>query len=125
MRVTRRFWLALAAIGCLLRGGGVLGAPLLVAGAVGLAGWLLTMQVAFVRAVSRLSDELTVSQSLDRSRIRTGVETTYTLEAAVDSPNGHLPLSVEATLPLATRIETGRTPVITLGGSMQSFLAGG
>jgi hypothetical protein len=83
------------------------------------------MQVAFVRAVSRLSDELTVSQSLDRSRIRTGVETTYTLEAAVDSPNGHLPLSVEATLPLATRIETGRTPVITLGGSMQSFLAGG
>ncbi|WP_336339404.1 DUF58 domain-containing protein [Haloarcula brevis] len=120
MRVTRRFWLTLAAIGCLLLGGGLLDAPLLVAGAVGLAGWLLAMQVVFVRAVSRLRDGLTVSQSLSRARIRTGVETTYTLEASVATAGEHLPLSVEATVPLAARMEAGRAPVIDLGESMQS-----
>jgi len=123
MRVTRRFWLALAAIGCLLLGGGVLDAPLLVVGAVGLAGWLLAMQVAFVRSVSRLRDDLTVNQSLSRSRIRTDVETAHTLEASVDAAGEHLPLSVEATVPLAARMEAGRAPVIDLDESMQSLPA--
>jgi len=68
MRVTRRFWLTLTAIGSLIVGGGLLDAPLLVVGAVGLAGWLLAMQFAFVRGVSRLKDELTVSQSQLASR---------------------------------------------------------
>jgi len=120
MRGTRRFWLTLAAIGCLVAGGGLLDAPLLLVGAVGLAGWLLAMQIAFVRAVSRLRNELTVSQSLERSRIRTDVETRYTLQASVDAADGHLPLSIEATVPLAARMEEGRSPAITLDASMQS-----
>jgi len=120
MRGTRRFWLTLAAIGCLVAGGGLLDAPLLLVGAVGLAGWLLAMQIAFVRGVSRLRNELTVSQSLERSRIRTDVETRYTLQASVDAADGHLPLSIEATVPLAARIEGGRSTAITLDASMQS-----
>ncbi|GCF12121.1 hypothetical protein Harman_00560 [Haloarcula mannanilytica] len=120
MRVTRRFWLTLAAIGSLLVGGGLLDAPMLVVGAVGLAGWLLAMQLAFVRGVSRIKNELTVSQSLDRPRVRTDVETTYTLQASVDADSDHLPLSVEATVPLAARMEAGQSPRIDLDTSMQS-----
>jgi uncharacterized protein (DUF58 family) len=120
MRVTRRFWLTLAAIGSLLVGGGLLDAPMLVVGAVGLAGWLLAMQLAFVYGVSRIKDELTVSQSLDRSRVRTDVETKYTLQASVDADSDHLPLSVEATVPLAARMEAGQAPRIDLDTSMQS-----
>jgi len=120
MRVTRRFWLTITAIGSLVVGGGLLDAPLLVVGAVGLAGWLLAMQFAFVRGVSRLEDELTVSQSLDRSRIRTDAETKYTLEASVAAAGDHLPLSVEARIPLAARMEAGSSPDIHLDTSMQS-----
>ncbi|MFY4814145.1 DUF58 domain-containing protein [Haloarcula sp. AONF1] len=120
MRVTRRFWLTLTAIGSLVVGGGLLDAPLLVVGAVGLAGWLLAMQLAFVRGVSRLEDELTVSQSLDRSRIRTGAEAKYTLDASVDAAGDHLPLSIEARIPLTAQMEAGPSPDITLGMSMQS-----
>ncbi|EMA24395.1 DUF58 domain-containing protein [Haloarcula argentinensis] len=120
MRVTRRFWLTLTAIGSLVVGGGLLDAPLLVVGAVGLAGWLLAMQFAFVRGVSRLEDELTVRQSLDRSRIRTGAEAKYTLDASVDAAGDHLPLSIEARIPLTAQMEAGPSPDITLGASMQS-----
>jgi len=120
MRVTRRFWLTLAAIGSLLVGGGLLDVPMLVIGAVGLAGWLLAMQLAFVYGVLRVKDELTVSQSLDRSRVRTDVETKYTLQASVDADSDHLPLSVEATVPLAARMEAGQSPRIDLDTSMQS-----
>ena len=120
MRVTRRFWLTLTAIGTLVVGGGLLDAPLLVIGAVGLAGWLLTLQFAFVRGVSQLKDELAVSQSLDRSRVRTDAETKYTLEASVDAAGDHLPLSVEARIPLAARMEEGSSPDINLDSSMQS-----
>ncbi len=120
MRVTRRFWLTITAIGSLVVSGGLLDAPLLVVGAVGLAGWLLAMQFAFVRGVSRLEDELTVSQSLDRSRIRTDAETKYTLEASVAAAGDHLPLSVEARIPLAARMEAGSSPDIHLDTSMQS-----
>ncbi|KAA9397837.1 DUF58 domain-containing protein [Haloarcula sp. CBA1130] len=120
MRVTRRFWLTLTAIASLVVGGGLLDAPLLVVGAVGLAGWLLAMQFAFVRGVSRLKNKLTISQSLNRSRVRTDAETKYTLQASVDATGGHLPLSIKATVPLAARIEGGRSPAITLDGSMQS-----
>ncbi|AAV45987.1 unknown [Haloarcula marismortui ATCC 43049] len=120
MRVTRRFWLTITAIGSLVVGGGLLDAPLLVVGAVGLAGWLLAMQFAFVRGVSRLEDELTVSQSLDRSRIRTDAETNYTVEASVNAAGDHLPLSIEAQIPLAARMEAGPTPDVDLGASMQS-----
>ncbi|MFB6224807.1 MAG: DUF58 domain-containing protein [Haloarcula sp.] len=119
MRVTRQFWLTLTAIGSLVVGGGLLNAPLLIVGAIGLAGWLLAMQFAFVRSVSRLKDELTVSQSLDRSRIRTGVKTKYTLQASV-SATDHLPLSIEASIPLAAQIEAGCSPDINLDSSMQS-----
>ncbi|MFU1781545.1 DUF58 domain-containing protein [Haloarcula japonica] len=121
MRVTRRFWLTLTAIGSLVVGGGLLDAPLLVVGAIGLAGWLLAMQFAFVRGVSRLEDELTVSQSLDRSRIRTGAEANYTLAASVDAAGDHLPLSIEARIPLTAQMEAGPSPDITLGRSMRSL----
>jgi len=120
MRVTRRFWLTLTAIGSLVVGGGVLDAPVLVVGAVGLTGWLLAMQFAFVRSVSRLSDGLTVSQSLDRVRVQTGDETTYTLEASVDAAGDHLPLSVKTAIPLVAQMEAGPAPTVTLDTSMQS-----
>ncbi|KOX93144.1 hypothetical protein AMS69_11920 [Haloarcula rubripromontorii] len=120
MRVTRRFWLTLTAIGSLVVGGGVLDAPVLVVGAVGLTGWLLAMQFAFVRSVSRLSDGLTVSQSLDRARVQTGAETTYTLEASVDAAGEHLPLSVKTAIPLVAQMEAGPAPTVTLDTSMQS-----
>jgi uncharacterized protein (DUF58 family) len=120
MRVTRRFWLTVTAVGSLLVGGVLLDAPLLVVGAVGLTGWLLALQLAFVRAVSRIADSLTVSQSLDRSRVRPDIETKYTLQASVNTDRDHLPLSIEATVPLAARMETGRSPTIDLDASMQS-----
>ncbi|AUG47449.1 hypothetical protein BVU17_07905 [Haloarcula taiwanensis] len=120
MRVTRRFWLAVTAAGSLLVGGGVLDAPLLVVGAVGLTGWLLAMQFAFVRGVSQLRDDLTVTQSLDRARVQTGAETTYTLEASVDAAGDHLPLSVETEIPLVAQMEAGPDSAVTLGTSMQS-----
>jgi len=120
MRVTRRFWLTLTAIGSLAVGGGLLDAPLLIVGAVGLAGWLLSMQLAFVHNVSQLRTQLTVSQSLNRSRIRTDVETQYTLQASVDAAGDHLPLSIEATVPLAARMEAGRSPTLDLDASMES-----
>ncbi|MDT3435453.1 DUF58 domain-containing protein [Haloarcula sp. 1CSR25-25] len=123
MRGTRRLWLTLTVIGCLVAGGELLDAPLLTVGAVGLAGWLLAMQFAFVRSVSRLRSELTVSQSLDRSRIRTDTETRYTLEASVAAPGNHLPLSVESTVPLAARVEGGRAPATDLDRSVQSSSA--
>ncbi|EMA02061.1 Protein of unknown function DUF58 [Haloarcula vallismortis] len=119
MRVTRRFWLTLTAIASLVVGGGLLDAPLLVVGAAGLTGWLLTLQFAFVRGVSRLRGELTVSQSLDRTRIQVDTETTYTLAASVDAA-GHLPLSVKATIPLTARMESGPTPELNLDTSIQS-----
>ena len=119
MRVTRRFWLTLIAIGSLVVGGELLDAPLLVIGAVGLAGWLLAMQFAFIRGVSRLEDGLTVSQSLSRSHIRTNAETKYTLQASVAATN-HLPLSIEARIPLAARMDAGHSPDIELDASMQS-----
>jgi len=120
MRVTRRFWLTLTAIGSLTVGGGLLDAPLLIVGAVGLAGWLLSIQLAFVHNVSQLSTRLTVSQSLNRSRIRTDVETQYSLQASVDAAGDHLPLSVEATIPLSARMEAGQSPALDLDPSMES-----
>ena len=119
MRVTRRFWLTITAIGSLVVGGELLDAPLLVVGAIGLAGWLLAIQFAFVRSVSRIEGALTVSQSLDRSRIRTDAEAKYTLEASA-AAGDHLPLSVEARVPLAARLESGTAPEISLDASMQS-----
>lgn len=120
MRVTRRFWLTLVAIGSLILGGGLLDAPLLVVGAAGLAGWLLAMQLAFVRGVSHLRDDLAVNQSLDRSRVRTDVETQYTLETSIGTDGVHLPASVETTGPLAARTEAGHPPTIDLDTSMKS-----
>lgn len=120
MRVTRRFWLITTAIVCLTVSGGLLDAPLLIVVAAGLAGWVLAMQIAFVHAVFQLTDALTVDQSLNRSRIRTDVETAYRLEVSVEIDGDHLPLSVRATIPLAAQTETTVTPTVDLDQSIQS-----
>jgi len=99
MDVTRRFW-GTAAAGALLAALAVaFGRPVLLAGAGGVGALLVARQLAFVRALTALDDDLSVSVSPTDRYVRRDDETAVTL--AVDCPGGaSLPLTVTATPPV-------------------------
>lgn len=99
MQVTRRYW-AIAGLGGFLTGLALLLArPFLLVGAAGVAAWLLAKQYAFVRALTRTVDELTVEQSVPRERIAAGIETTGQLRAELPAASP-LTLAIEAQPPV-------------------------
>lgn len=114
MRLTRRFWLTTGVALCLALGGWLLGSMALFVAAAGLLGWVLALQLVFVRAVTRIERTLSVDQSLDRSRVTTGTETTFRLAAELDSTSPHLPVTVRASVPVAADRTSATEPVVTL-----------
>jgi uncharacterized protein (DUF58 family) len=84
-----RYYLGEMALVAVLAGLAVLAArPLLLVGAAGVGGWALARQYEFVRGVSALASELSVSQSLDRQRVMVGDETRLVLDARADGDEG-------------------------------------
>ncbi|WP_423998642.1 DUF58 domain-containing protein [Haloarcula salina] len=114
MRLTRRFWLTTGVALCLVLGGWLLGSTPLFVAAAGLLGWVLAMQAVFVRSVTRIERTLSVDQSLDRSRVPTGTETTFRLAAAIDGASSHCTVTARANVPVAAERASATEPVVTL-----------
>jgi len=114
MRLTRRFWLTTGVALCLALGGWILGSTALFVAAAGLLGWVLAMQAVFVRSATQVERSLSVEQSLDRSNVTTGTETTFRLSAAIDSANSHLPVTIRANVPVAAERASATEPLVTL-----------
>lgn len=114
MRLTRRFWLTAGVALCLVLGGWLLNSTPLFVAAAGLLGWILAMQAVFVRSVTRIERALSVDQSLDRSRVTTGTETTFRLAAAIDGASPHFPVTIRANVPVAAERASATEPLVTL-----------
>lgn len=110
MRATRRYW-AVAGFGGVFVVLSVLFArPLLLGGAVSLGAWLLAHQYAYLRMVTRVTDEVTVEQSLATDRVRAAADVTVTLTARLSAPTA-LSLTATAAPPIGTTgtTDAGRT----------------
>ncbi|MFA1611744.1 DUF58 domain-containing protein [Halobellus rubicundus] len=100
MRPTPRFWAAVGVAGVLCLFGVALATPVLVGAAAVLVGALLGCQARFAAALGRLSDTLSVEQSLSRTRVPTDQPVVLTLRAQLAEPTA-LGVTVDAQLPLA------------------------
>lgn len=80
MEPTRRLW----GVGVLAIGGAILGvlfsSPLYLGIPLGIGAWILAHQIAFTRALSRLTDTPPVTQSLSRETILVGDTTLLTIQ---------------------------------------------
>jgi uncharacterized protein (DUF58 family) len=113
MRATRRYW-AVAGIGAFLVGLAVLLSrlpPLI--GAAGVGTWLLVKQYAFVRALTRTVDDLTIEQTVPRDRVAADTETTGHLRAALSFASP-LEIHIEAQPPIAATTATRRDRMLTI-----------
>jgi len=104
MGVTRRYWAEAGAVAALAGLAVLFARPVLLVGAAGVGGWLLARQYAFVRTVSAVADDLSVTQSLDRNPVAVEEEVRVALTAELpdEAPvslavEGHLPVGVETT----------------------------
>jgi uncharacterized protein (DUF58 family) len=99
MDPTRRFWTA-ASAGALLAGLGALFArPELLVGAAGVGAVILARQYAFLRALQRFDDDLTVTVATPERHVRRDErsEVTLSVDLAAGTP---LPATVTASLPV-------------------------
>lgn len=113
MEVTRDYWMT-AALGGLLAALSLFYAePLLLAGAVGVAAWLLAAQYAFARALARTDATLSVSQSVSAARVATDEDVPVTLTATTTEP-APLPLAVTAQPPVTTAAGDATDRSVTL-----------
>lgn len=116
MQVTGRYWAGVALAGVLAAAALAFARPLLLAGAAGVGAWLLVQQFRFVRTVVRLAEDLSVTQSLARSRVVVDDETTVVLEATLptDAAPEAVRIDVEASPPVGAAATSGATPGFTL-----------
>lgn len=120
MRPTRRLWaIAGLAVGLAILAV-VLGRPLALAGTVLIGAWILSQQYLFYRAVTALSDDLSVTQSPAQIGVRTDDTIPTTLTATLDSPtrlacavDGGLPTAASATDSFGLRLEPENTTAST------------
>jgi uncharacterized protein (DUF58 family) len=102
MEVTRRYWLTAGVVGLLLLWTLILERPVLLGGAVGVGGWLLTRQYRFVRTTSDTVESLTIDHQLDRTRVTAEETTLGTLTVQAGQPvDGSLQIKTEP--PVASR----------------------
>ncbi|WP_135825296.1 DUF58 domain-containing protein [Halorussus ruber] len=112
MGVTRRFW-GEAGLVVVLAGLAVLFArPILLVGAAGVAGWLLTRQYAFVRSVSKVSSDLAVAQSASKGALRVGDESRVLLDAELPQP-APFTIDFEANPPVGLEVRESDTDEVT------------
>ncbi|MFB6130401.1 MAG: DUF58 domain-containing protein [Salinigranum sp.] len=117
MRVTLRYWSAVALGGFLAAFAAVLSTPVLLVGAGGVGAWLVAAQYRFVRESTRTVDSLTVEQRCSRGRVVTDEPFTVTLGATLSRPST-LDLAVELRPPVSVAglSAAGRTCHIDAGG---------
>ncbi|WP_323174546.1 DUF58 domain-containing protein [Natrialba sp. PRR66] len=101
MRVTRRFWAALALSGFLAALAAILERPLLLSGSVLIGAWILAAQYSFLAALERTTRTMSVTQSPASSSVRTDSSMAVTLAVTLAEPVP-LHLGIEAGLPVAT-----------------------
>jgi uncharacterized protein (DUF58 family) len=121
---TRRFW-GTAGVGVVLTAAAVLFArPLLFVPAAAVFAWLLASQVAFVHALSRFDDTLTVAQSFDRDA--TVVDDPAVLSINVDGTPASLSVTVHPQLSagLITDTDPARAFDESIQVSVRSPVAG-
>jgi uncharacterized protein (DUF58 family) len=116
MKPTRRLWATAGLAAGLAVFGVVLARPIVLGGTVLLGAWILSRQYLFSRAVARLADNLTVTQSPAAVGVRTDDTMPATLTAALDAPSrlacsveGGLPTAANAASPLGADIDPGET----------------
>jgi uncharacterized protein (DUF58 family) len=123
MELTHRYW----EVASLAMGLGVTGVllarPLLVAGAVTVGAWLLATQFAFVWALDRTTDSLTVEQSISNSHPITDEETSVTLAVTLGEASP-LAVTVEAAPPIAAADTGGTLHVELPPGSTAGTMVG-
>ncbi|MFC4451590.1 DUF58 domain-containing protein [Halorussus aquaticus] len=106
MRAERRYW-GVAVVGALLALSAVtLDRPVLLAGAAGIGGWLLSRQFDFVRASAAVRSDLRIEQDPDRGTTLTDQPVPVTLGARLAGPSA-LSLRVESRPPVSMRRVAG------------------
>jgi uncharacterized protein (DUF58 family) len=108
MHVTRRYWASVGLAGLLAAAAIGLAQPILVAGAAGLAAWLLSHQWLFVRTAQQLQADLQITQRVTRTRV--GVDDPVTANLTITRPTrlrSPITVTVAAGVPLGA---TGATP---------------
>jgi uncharacterized protein (DUF58 family) len=86
MEVTRRYWFAVGLVCLLGLWALILERPLVLGGAILVAGWILTRQYRFVRISADEFRTMSVSQSLTRNRLTAGETITGTLAVETARP---------------------------------------
>lgn len=112
MGVTRRYWGGAGLVAVLAGLAVLFDRPLLLAGAGGVAGWVLARQYAFVRDVSRVADDVSVAQSPERDAITVEDVVEFELSAELSRPSP-VAVDVEARPPPGVE-RTGGDPRATL-----------
>jgi uncharacterized protein (DUF58 family) len=103
MGVTRQYW-GEAGVVVVLVGAAILFArPSLLVGAAGVAGWLFARQYAFVRTVSDVLADLSVTQSATRDAVRVDDEVRVVLDAELSRPTP-VAIDFEANPPVSVEV---------------------
>lgn len=119
MRPTRRFW-ELIGVGLLLLASAVVfDRPALLVGAAGMFGWLLAMQIAFVRTLGALDDSLSVEQSLERTAAMTDESLPVTLRSRGEAKG----VAVTVSLQPSAALEVDGTETSALGETAVSAVS--
>ena len=113
METTRRFWATVSLAAVLLVGAWVLDEPLLLVGTAGIGGSLVAEQWLFVRGVTRLSDDLIVTQTVSQEETTVGSDVDVHLDAALPSPTP-FSLSIRASPPIAATGSTVEERTLTI-----------
>jgi uncharacterized protein (DUF58 family) len=117
MGVTRRYW-GEAGLVVVLAGAAVLFArPVLLLGAAGVAGWLLARQYAFVRTVSDVAADLSVTQSATRDAVGVEDEVGVVLDADLSRP-APVAIDLDANPPVGVEVVEGDDKVVETDGEV-------
>lgn len=116
MRTTRRYWASVGITGLLAIAAIILAQPFLLAGALGLAAWLLAYQYLFVRTIRQLTTRLQIDQTVTQTH-GTVDEPITTLLTVTRTGELTLPIIITATAgtPLECNVSQS-TPQCTLTG---------
>ncbi|WP_266080491.1 DUF58 domain-containing protein [Haladaptatus caseinilyticus] len=113
MQPMRRFWATCSLTAVLVAGAWVLDEPFLLVGAASIGASLVAHQLAFILRVTRLSDDLVVTQ--DVSQEETTVETDVELRLRVRLPySAPFSLSIRTSPPIAASGSTAAERTVTL-----------
>jgi uncharacterized protein (DUF58 family) len=106
MGVTRRYWGEAGLVVVLVGLAVLFDRPFLLVGAAGIAGWLVARQYAFVRTVSGVAADLSITQSLSQESTRVGERVQVGLGAEFPRP-APTRIDLEASLPVGVEVTEG------------------